>query len=160
MLFRSIGYAQDRWGDLEFETLNVTGSTERSTIGEFGNRYLKSMPANVAVDHSFSKESWQTRFFWVSPGEQSIEQLSQKSLSSGGQLSSLLKHPSLADAGGVDVLDSQIFWTERATGRLWTADSEVGGEVRSGPPPLPAARCACCTPGASRSPTPATWPAT
>ena len=126
-----VGYAQDNRGTLEFETIYMSGKRNYySSIGVFGNRYLKSMPSNVAVHLSLSKEPWQTRFLWVSGGDQSIEMLSQVSELSNSELSSLLKHPSLAEVGGLDVLDTQLFWTERSTGKLWRADTGTGGKVR------------------------------
>ncbi|KAF0307877.1 Low-density lipoprotein receptor-related protein 4 [Amphibalanus amphitrite] len=42
-----------------------------------------------------------------------------------------VSHPSLADAGGLDTTDSRLFWTERTTGRLWSADKKTGGDVRA-----------------------------
>ncbi|KAF0305248.1 Low-density lipoprotein receptor-related protein 4 [Amphibalanus amphitrite] len=126
-----VGYAQDQWGDLEFETIEMTGSTGWSSIGSYGNKWLRSMPDVVAVHHSLSGEAWRARFFWVNADEQSIQQLSKTNIFAKMELSSLLKHPTLSDAGGLDVLDDRVFWTERATGRLWTANSRTGEDARA-----------------------------
>ena len=156
---QEFGYAQKQWGDLEFVTHEMTGKSSWSDIGSYGNRYLTSLPNEVAVDYSLNGQTWQDRFYWVSAGDQSIEYLSKGSILSKAVHSRLLTHPSLADAGGLDVLDSRLYWTERSTGLLWTADSWTGGDVQSltpvtagGPlrllhpwrqPPRPADRTPC-----------------
>ena len=118
------GYAKDSWGESEIESLSMTGKYSWSDVASKSKRFLTSLPNDIAVDHNLAGAMSGERFFWVSAADQAVE------LFSNGAHSRLLSHPSLADAGGLDVLDSRLFWTERATGRLWTANSQTGGDVR------------------------------
>ena len=96
----------------------------------------------VIMTEPLSQDPQLDRVFWIDPSTQSIEYyyiswnpyawlVPSWTMKQRGRL---LIHPSLADAGGLDMTDSRLFWTERSSGRLWTADIETkDGSVRELP---------------------------
>ena len=126
----TFGYALDRWGDPELEARDMLGATVYGGFDTDRAKFLASLPDDVAVDRDLGGLAWRERFFWVDAGNRTIECSSKISRNSKSTHSRLLTHPTLADAGGLDVLKSRLFWTERSTGLLWTADSWTGGDVR------------------------------
>ena len=99
--------------------------------------------AGVVMDEPISQEPEMDRVFWIDRASRSIDYLYSiwssytwlvpRRSSSLVFHRHLLSHPSLADAGGLDVADSRLFWTERSSGLLWTADRDKGAGVRSLP---------------------------
>ena len=130
----TVTYAQNSWGDLEFEAIGMDGECSYGGFAFSARNKLTSLPSEVAIDLSLGVESWLDRIFWVKNIHSSVEVLSKRWLFASYDHATLLTHPSLAHAGGLAVLKNRLLWTDRATGRLWTADSVTGGQVRQLPP--------------------------
>ena len=99
---------------------------------------MVSSPGNqnlggIVMDEPLSPSPDLERIWWVDRSSQSIQYTFTFEvyivLFAKAGVFQLLSHPSLSDAGGLDTTDSRLFWTERSTGRLWSADKETG-EVR------------------------------
>ena len=128
-----VTYAHFSWGDLEFQATEMDGENSYIGFAHSASKYLTSLPSEIAIDPSLGGESWQERIYWINNNTSSVEVLWEEWQFSSYKHAALLTHPSLAHAGGLSVLDSRLFWTDRDTGRLWTANSMTGEGVRQLP---------------------------
>ena len=130
---KEIAYAQNSWGDIEVEAIGMDGKNSYGGFASSSSKFLTSMPADITIDLSLGAVSWPDRTFWINNITNSIEALWRDWMFSSRRHDTLLTHPSLAHAGGLAVLDTRLFWTDRVTGDLWTANSVTGEDVRQLP---------------------------